>query len=104
MSYTVSTDHGQYSVLPMPNQPAVALCYGFQVHPEHRGKGYGHALKAHQMKTLADLGVSFAICTIKTNNLAQRRILTKAGWVQSSKAFTSSASGKSTEVWQCHIN
>jgi predicted acetyltransferase len=88
----------------MPNQPGVALCYGFEIHPEFRGKGYGHKLKESQMKTLSDMGVRFAICTIKTTNLAQRRILTKAGWVQASKPFISPGSGKATEVWQCHIN
>lgn len=36
--------------------------------------------------------------------LAQRRILTKAGWVAASKAFLSPTTGRATEVWQCHIN
>lgn len=104
MSYTVSTGYGHYSVMPMPNQPAVAICYGFEVHPEYRGKGLGHKLKDHQMKTLSDMGARFAICTIKSTNLAQRRILTKAGWVAASKAFLSPTTGRATEVWQCHIN
>lgn len=101
---TVPYEFGRFSVMAMPNQPAVALCYGFEIDPEYRGKGYGHKLKELQMKTLADKGFRFALCTIKSSNNAQRRILTKAGWTPASNAFFSPSTGKFTEVWQCHIN
>lgn len=104
MIHTVHTDYGHYSLMPMPNQPSVALCFGFQIKPEYRGQGNGHELKAHQMKTLAEKGFRFALCTIKSSNNAQRRILTKAGWTPASNAFFSPSTGKFTEVWQCHIN
>lgn len=101
---SVSYEFGHFSVMSMPNQPSVALCFGFEVHPEYRGQGFGHKLKGCQMETLASNGFRFAICTIKSNNMAQRKILTKAGWAPASNAFFSQATGKATEVWQCHIH
>lgn len=101
---TVSTDYGSYTFMRMPNQPAIALCYGFTVDAAYRGRGLGNCLKADQMEVLAKNGVRFAICSVKANNLAQIRILTKAGWSRSSSAFMSPATECLTEVWQRHIN
>lgn len=38
---TVSTDYGSYTFMRMPNQPAIALCYGFTVDAAYRGRGLG---------------------------------------------------------------
>lgn len=50
---TVSTDCGSYTFMRMPNQPAIALCYGFTVDAAYRGRG---------------LGESAGLCTETTEN------------------------------------
>ena len=51
-----STPYGCYEIDSLPSQVGVAICHGFEVFPEYRGKGYGKKLKAHQMEMLKNLG------------------------------------------------
>jgi GNAT superfamily N-acetyltransferase len=97
------TAYGEYGVRLMPNQPGVAMCFGFKVYPEHRGMGYGHALKAHQMAMLENLGVKYAICSSKATNLRQHRILIKAGWERESDPFIGPLTKEESQVWSCNI-
>ena len=55
-----ATEHGAYEIDSVPGQPQIAHCHSLHVKREHRGKGYGHALKAHQMQMLRDLGYDYA--------------------------------------------
>lgn len=75
-----ATKEGFYSILPMPNQPCVAICYDFTIYPEFRGQRAAHKLKSHQMDQLKLLGFTSAICTTQSSNKAQIRVLMKAGW------------------------
>lgn len=75
-----ATNEGFYSIIEMPNQPSIAICFDFTIYPQYRGQKSGHSLKRHQMETLVRQGFTSAICTTQSANLAQRRVLEKAGW------------------------
>lgn len=100
---TVTTEHGEYSYSTMPTNRAVALTYRFKVFRAFQGKGHGHALKAHQMRTLAAAGIRFAVCSTRADNHRMARVLEKAGWVRASAEFLSPHTGHMTQAWQCHI-
>lgn len=89
---------GAYEVGSLPSQPQVAHCHGFHVRRELRGKGYGHTLKAHQNRTLRQLGYDFAVCTVCASNTAQKRILATGGWRELAH-FVSSKTGERVELW-----
>lgn len=101
---TVSTEHGQYSYSTMPTNQAVAMCYRFKVFQKFQSKGHGHALKKHQMQTLAEAGIRFAVCSTRADNHRMSRILERAGWVRASSVFLSPHTGHLTQAWQCHLS
>lgn len=75
-----ATREGFYSIIEMPNQPNVAICYDFTIYPEFRGQKASHSLKEHQMETLKRQGFTSAICTTQFSNHAQNKVLEKAQW------------------------
>ena len=76
---TIHTEHGEYSYSTMPTNRAVAMCYRFKVFQKYQGQGHGHALKAHQMRMLADAGIRFAVCSTLADNFRMARVLERAG-------------------------
>ena len=97
-----ATRFGCYEINSLPSQVGVAICHGFEVFPQHRGKKLAKALKAHQMATLCDLGYRFAQCTVVADNIKQIRALTASGWHQMAR-FYSTRQGKHVEIWGCEI-
>lgn len=93
-----SYPYGVFCVEALPNQPQLAHCHSFFVFEEHRGKGLGHVLKGHQNEVLAAMGYDCATCTVSEDNLAQRRILSVAGWHRLGH-FHNRNTGKRTELW-----
>ena len=73
--------YGFFTVIAMPNQPSVAICSDFTVYKKHRGTGKAHTLKEMQTAVLERQGFTLAICTVKSSNLAQIKVLEKAEWV-----------------------
>jgi RimJ/RimL family protein N-acetyltransferase len=101
---TIHTEHGEYSYSTMPTNRAVAMCYRFKVFQKYQGQGHGHALKKHQMRTLAEAGIRFAVCSTRADNYRMARVLERAGWVRASSVFLSPHTGHLTQAWQCHIS
>lgn len=93
-----ATPAGAYEIDSVPSQPQVAHCHAFFVPKDLRGQGHAHALKTHQNMMLAALGYDFATCTVCASNVAQQRVLARAGWVRLA-SFTSSKSGDEIELW-----
>jgi len=93
-----STKEGFYSILPMPNQPCVAICYDFTIYPEFRGQRAAHKLKSHQHEQLRLLGFTSAICTTQKSNEAQAKVLKAAGWTVSS-TFLDQRTGGFGVIW-----
>ena len=93
-----ATQHGAYEIDSIPGQHQIAHCHSLFIKREHRGKGHGHAIKAHQMQTLHEMGYDFATCTIDAQNEPQRQILLRAGWQHMSN-ITNSKTGGITQLW-----
>lgn len=97
-----ATPHGSYEIDSVPGQPQIAHCHSLFIRREHRGKGHGHELKAHQMRVLIELGYNYATCTTDASNVIQRHILEKAGWRLLSN-ITNSKTGGITQLWGWHV-
>jgi len=93
-----ATPVGAYEIDSVPSQPQVAHCHGFFVPIGMRGKGLAHDLKTNQNLVLASLGYDYATCTVCGSNAAQKRVLTRAGWLRLA-SFVSSKTGEQVELW-----
>lgn len=93
-----ATEHGAYEIDSMPGQVQVALCHGFYIELDQRGRGLAHLQKEHQNLILSELGYDNAICTVAHDNAAQKRVLELAGWNRLS-AFPNTRLGGMTELW-----
>lgn len=93
-----ATKFGAYEIDSMPGQVQVALCHGFYIEPDQRGRGLAHLQKEHQNMILSELGYNHAICTVAQDNTAQKRVLEMAGWKHLS-AFPNTRLGGTTELW-----
>lgn len=97
-----STTHGAYEIDSVHGQPQIAHCHSLFVKREHRGQGHGHALKAHQMQKLRELGYDYATCTIDGSNERQRAVLERAGW-RLLDNIINSRTGSITQLWGWHV-
>ena len=93
-----STGYGAYIIEPMPSQPQLALCHGFFVKHDMRGRGLAHTLKADQGAQLQADGYDYAICTVDVANLAQQRVVEAAGWKRLAE-FKSAKTGGQTLIY-----
>lgn len=93
-----ATKFGAFEIDSLPSQCQVAICHGFYVKPEYRGKGLSHDLKMYQNTCVEDLGYDYAICTVAKANAAQKAVLAKAGW-RSLAVFFSKRQNEHIEVW-----
>lgn len=89
---------GGFLIEPMPSQTQLALCHGFFVDEDQRGKGYGHLLKGYQNAELAMLHYDYAICTVSEHNAAQQKVLAAAGW-EKLTGFRNRRQAEITEIW-----
>lgn len=97
-----ATREGFYSILEMPNQPNMAICYDFTIYPDFRGQKSAHVLKAHQMDNLRRQGFTTAICTTQASNFAQNRVLEKAGWTFLC-SFIDQRTNSNAIMWQWEV-
>ena len=93
-----ATKHGAFHIDALHGQPQIAHCHGFFVPVTLRGNGFGHQLKTAQMQTLVEQRYDYAICTVDAGNIAQKSVLTNAGW-QRIADFPNSKTGGQTEIW-----
>lgn len=99
----IATEYGAYEITPLPGQPQIAVCHGFMVPQDMRGRGYGHKLKEHQGETLRAQLHDFAICTVAAENTAQQRVLAESGWKKLTE-FQNTRSSEITELWGHQVN
>lgn len=74
----------------LPGCSQVGVSHAVFTPPTRRGRGFGkeaHAERIRFMKNM--LGYDYAMCTVDSNNEAQKAILQEAGWSRLD-AFTSS--------------
>ena len=82
-----SCEFGFFEIDSMPNQPLMALCHSFTVYEKNRGKGLGYKLKQYQHDVLEVNGFVSAVCTVRSTNIAEIKILNACGWYEVAKFF-----------------
>ena len=78
MRYT--TISAVFEIDTFPGNSQVAITHSFFVKPRCRGFGKGKAAKLEQNDIIKRLGYDSAICTVRSDNEAQKAILRHAGW------------------------
>lgn len=94
---------GAFEIDSLPSQCQVAICHGFYVNPQKRGLGLSHTLKNTQAQTLRDLDYDYAICTVLSSNIAQKRVLFSSGWRKIGQFFSKRQNEK-VELWSCEVD
>ena len=61
---------------------------GYFVHPDHRGRGLGHAILRLCLVELARLGIRQAVVTCNEDNQRSRRVIEGAGGVRQGRAVS----------------
>jgi len=89
---------GAFEIDSLPSQCQVAICHGFYIKPDSRGQGAAHTLKQYQNDCIKDLGYNYAICTVVASNMAQKRVLTRQGWIKLTD-FYSERQDEDVEIW-----
>ena len=98
-----STPFGHFEIDSLPSQVQVAVCHGFFIKEECRGKGLAHNLHQAQINKLIEDGYNFAICTVTGTNPAQSKALEQAGW-HLSTTFYNSRTSNYTQFWQLDLS
>lgn len=96
--YSSYSGTGAFEISSLPGQSQVAVTHAFVVPFGQRGLGLGHKLKAQQNTLLKELHYDYALCTVSDANVAQKRVLEKAGW-QRLTAFHNSRSDEVTAIY-----
>lgn len=64
-----------------PGCSAVVVTSGMRLDPKHRGKGLGKWLRDYRERTYAAAGFAAELCTVRTDNIPQNRIMGRRGRV-----------------------
>lgn len=71
---------GFYELNPFPGCNQIVVSNHSWIPPEKRGKGFGDQIHKERLAHIKLLGYDYAICTVKSDNIPQIRILEKNGW------------------------
>lgn len=93
-----AAEDGAFEIDSLPSQCQVAICHGFYIKPDSRGKGKANELKQYQNACVQELGYNYAICTVVANNYAQKRVLANNGWAKLTE-FYSERQDEDVEIW-----
>ncbi len=92
-----AAEDGAFEIDSLPSQCQVAICHGFYIKPDSRGKGKANELKQYQNACVQELGYNYAICTVVAN-MAQKRVLARQGWTKLTD-FYSERQDEDVEIW-----
>ena len=98
MTQRFSNDYGACHITALPGCPQVAVSHGVFVLPEHRRKGHGDKNHKLRLKRMKDLHYDYAVCTVATHNLAEKKNLEDNGWYKLD-SFVSSNTLYGVELW-----
>lgn len=75
-----SNENGYCELNSFPGNSQIVVSNHAFVYPEKRGKGYGNANHKLRMERATLLGYDYVICTVKSNNTPELKILAKNGF------------------------
>lgn len=68
------------------------------VRDELRGKGHGKNDHGHRLQHIKNLQYDYVLCTVKSDNIPQIKILTAYGWKMLDQ-FHNRETGNSIQIW-----
>ena len=71
---------GFYEINSLPGCPQVAVSNHAFINPAFRNNGYGKRYHGERLANLKELGYDYVVCTVKADNVFQKKILTRFGW------------------------
>lgn len=75
-----SIEIGHFDLDPFPGCHFVGISHALEIKPEYRNKGYGTQAHKDRLDIARSLGYQILLCTIRSTNKAQVKILRKYGW------------------------
>jgi L-amino acid N-acyltransferase YncA len=94
----VPTEHGFFEINAFPGCNQVAVINHHFIERDWRCKGLGRANMAKQLELARELGYDMLVCTIRSNNIAQRKLLIASGWMQFTQ-FVNRETTHEVEFW-----
>ena len=82
----------------MPGCSQICIFHNVFVKPEARNKGIGSRAHYERLCEARALGYQMALCTVISSNIAQKKILSKAGW-KYHQFFNSEKTENPVELW-----
>ncbi len=86
-----------FSLVAMPGCCGICVSINSLVVSEFRGKGLGSLLNSMRKQIAWDMGYSLLMCTNLSDNIPQKKILSKNGW-EVLKVFFNQKTGKEVEI------
>ena len=102
MTDRYSTPYGVFHISPKPGLPQIAICHGFYVLSDQKGKGNGHQLMQDMLHSLQLENYDLAICSTADNNIAMQAVLKKANWTMK-ELFHNAKTGEFHQLWTIHV-
>ena len=90
-------EYGSCELNPFPHCKHIVVSNKAFIWPQYRGKGHGYRNHQLRLKRAKDMGYKVVICTVRSDNQPERRILQRAKWKM--VHWTYSDSGKWVEIW-----
>lgn len=90
--------YGFYELNPFPGCNQLVVSNHSFIFSVHRGRGQGHKEHYKRLEAARDLGYDAIICTVKSCNTAQIKILQKHGWTKCFK-FNNEETECEVQVW-----
>ena len=89
---------GFYEINSFPGCPQIAVSNHAFINPKHRNRGFGKVFHAQRLVQIKELGFDYTLCTVKQDNVFQKKILTRFGWKYLDD-FRNTETGNVVEVW-----
>ncbi len=96
MRYSDDSGHWELNSFPGCNQ--IVVSNHAYVKPAYRGNGVGRECNIHRINQATELGYDLMLCTVKSVNTIQIRILQRNGW-RMLDSFLNRESGNQVELW-----
>lgn len=94
---------GFYEVNSLPGCPQVAVSNHAFINPAFRNCGYGKRYHGERLTKLKELGFNYVICTVKSDNVFQLKILDRFGWKRLD-FFHNKETGNDVQIWGKQIS
>ncbi len=93
-----ANEDGFYELNPFPGCNQLAVSNHAFIGKEHRGQGQGKTQHDERLAKAEQMGYDALICTVRFENVAEKKILINAGWTRVFQ-FTNRETGSLIETW-----